>query len=85
MTKSIMLATCIALFSAVPALAQGTGAGPVAAQCANDIQSLCATKGHGTRQTRSCLEANRDKVSPECRQALDTTGRGRGRGQGPSR
>ncbi len=85
MTKSIMLAACIALFSTVPALAQGMGTGPVATQCANDIQGLCANKGHGTRQTRSCLEASRDKVSAECRQALDTTGRGRGRGRGPGR
>lgn len=58
MTRSIMLATCIALFSAVPALAQGMGTGPVATECANDVQSLCANKGHGARQTRSCLEAN---------------------------
>lgn len=52
---------------------------PVATQCAQDIQTYCAGKGHGSRQTRTCLEANRDKLSAECRQALDTTGGGRGR------
>lgn len=51
--------------------------GPVAKQCANEIKTFCAGKGHGSRQTRSCLEANRAKVSAECQKALDTTGGGR--------
>jgi hypothetical protein len=40
--------------------------GPVAALCTQDIQTCCANKGHGSRQTRTCLEANRDKLSAEC-------------------
>ncbi len=81
--KTVMLAGCVMLALSVPAFAQK---GPVARQCANDIQSYCAGKGHGARQTRSCLETNRDKVSDQCRQALDTTGKGRGQTtQGKSR
>ena len=78
MHRSILLAICVAFAATVPALAQS---GPVATKCAKDIQAYCAGKGHGSRQTRTCLEANRDKVSAECRQALDTTGGGRGRGR----
>ena len=37
--------------------------GPVAALCTQDIQTCCANKGHGSRQTR--LEANRGKLSAE--------------------
>src|SRR5512142_338494 len=55
--------------------------GPVGSQCASDIQTYCAGKGHSSGQTRTCLEANRDKVSAECRQALDATGPGRGKGK----
>ena len=79
MTRFAVLAACIVLASVPSALAQGTG--PVATRCATDIQNLCAGKQHGAGQVRACLEANRDKVSPECRQALDTTGPGRGKGR----
>jgi len=51
--------------------------GPVAKMCAADIAKYCAGKGHTARETRSCLEANREKVSAECRSALDNTGGGR--------
>ena len=61
----------------MPAVAQ---TGPVATACAADISKFCAGKGHGNRQTRSCLEANREKLSEGCRRALDTTGGGRRRG-----
>ena len=78
MKSSVALAACIVAISAIPALAQGTG--PVASQCATDIQNFCASKEHGAGQVRACLESNREKVSPDCRQALDTTGPGRGKG-----
>ncbi len=79
MRMTFVLASCMMLTAIIPASAQGTG--PVATQCSRDIQSFCADKGHGAGQTRSCLEANREKVSSECRQALDTTGPGRGKGR----
>ena len=66
------LAALMALAS--PALAQK---GPVAKVCAADIQKFCAGKSHGTAQIRTCLEANREKVTAECRTALDNTGPGR--------
>ena len=76
--KRYAIALCL-LFSAVsPAFSQG---GPVATQCAKDIEAYCAGKGHGSGQTRACLQSNREKVSAECRQALDTTGPGSGRGR----
>ncbi|CCE04855.1 conserved exported hypothetical protein [Bradyrhizobium sp. STM 3843] len=77
MIRTVLLAAAIVVASATSALAQGTRV--VSAQCATDIQTFCAGKGHGSGQTRSCLEANRDKVSADCRHALDTTGPGRGR------
>jgi hypothetical protein len=55
----------------LPAIAQD---GPVATECAADIQKYCADKGHGNRQTRSCLEDHYKKVSAKCRKALDNTG-----------
>jgi hypothetical protein len=64
------------------ALAQGKGQGPVARACGAEIANLCAGKEHGGGAVRSCLSANRAKLSEGCRVALDNTGPGRGRGQG---
>jgi hypothetical protein len=74
--KKMFLGAALVMCAAAPAFGQ---AAPVATQCAQDIQTYCAREGHGSRQTRNCLETNRDKVSAECRQALDTTGPGRGK------
>ena len=79
MRKSLLVTMTIAAVIAV--LGMGGSAigqtGPVAKQCAKDIQTFCAGKEHGNRQTRSCLEASRAKLSAECQKALDTTGGGR--------
>lgn len=66
-----------------PAIAQG----PVATACGQEIASLCADKEHGRGEVRACLEANKDKVSAGCKQALDTTGPGKGMGmrKGPAK
>jgi hypothetical protein len=55
--------------------------GPVATACKDDIPKYCAGKKHGPPEdeVRVCLEANKDKVSPGCRTALETTGGGRDR------
>lgn len=74
--RILCIGAALVICAVTPALGQ---TGPVAALCAQDIQTYCSGKGHGSRQTRTCLEANRDKLSAECRQALDTTGRGKGR------
>lgn len=68
-----------ALAVSAAALAQGTGSGAVATVCAKDIAKYCAAAGHGSAQTRTCLEQHREEVSAACRKALDTTGRGRRR------
>ncbi len=73
-----------ALAIAAIALASSTAiapaqSGPVATACKNDIPKYCAGKEHGQGEVRACLEANRDKVSPDCKTALETTGGGQGR------
>jgi Cysteine rich repeat len=47
--------------------------GPVATACKDDIPKYCAGKEHGQGEVRVCLEANKEKVSPACREALETT------------
>jgi hypothetical protein len=78
---------CAALLLAAPAGAQGFGQGggqgngPVGRMCAGELAKYCAGVPHGAGQARACLEANRDKVSANCRWALDNTGAGRGMGR----
>lgn len=64
----------VTLGSAAPTFAQS---GPVAIACKNDIPQHCSGKEHGQGKVRACLEANKDKVSTACREALETTGGGR--------
>ena len=75
-----------ALISAAISLGAITGAvaqqGPVATACAADMEKFCAGKTHVQREMRNCLEANKDKVSANCKTALDTTGPGKGMGKG---
>jgi len=59
------------------ALAQG---GPVATACKDDVPKVCVGKEHGQGEVRTCVEANKDKVSAACKAALDTTGPGKGQG-----
>ncbi|MCK7473835.1 MAG: hypothetical protein MZV49_10615 [Rhodopseudomonas palustris] len=59
--------------AAAPALAQD-GRGPVGTIRAKDIDSYRRGLAHGSGEVRACLERNRDKVSPDCKTALDTTG-----------
>lgn len=53
--------------------------GPVATACNEDIPKFCAGKEHGPPEhgVRTCLEANKDKVSAACKEALETTGGGK--------
>ena len=71
-----LVAVTLAIGMGWPALAQQ---GPVAAACTEDIQKFCADKQHVQGQVRACLEANKDKVSDDCKTALDTTGPGKGK------
>lgn len=74
------------LIAAAPAQAQGqrAGTGPVGRSCAGDLATYCAGVRHGTMEARNCLEANRPRISGDCRRALDTTGGGRGMGRNRS-
>ncbi len=79
-TRTISLAAITAMAFVSPAFAQQ---GPVAMSCKGDIAKYCADKEHGKGEVRACLEAAKDKVTEECKTALDTTGPGQGNGQGP--
>jgi hypothetical protein len=85
LTRVIIVALAAASFATDAAAQRGTGSGPVAAACQDEIAKYCSDKSHGNRGVRTCLEKNQDKVSEACRTALETTGGGRGRGISPSR
>lgn len=70
----------LVLVGASQAVAQ-SGQGPVAQACSAEMEKLCAGKQHGQGEMRSCLEANKDKVSSACKAALDSTGPGSGMGK----
>jgi hypothetical protein len=57
-----------ALFGA-PAFAQEKG--HRLAACKADIDKLCASEPRGHGKIRACLEANKDKLAPECKTALE--------------
>jgi len=79
--KTIILASAASLTIALLAMAQGSGTGPVARQCAEDIKKFCAGMQHGSGEVRGCLEAKKADVSAACKEAIDTTGPGKGKKQ----
>ncbi len=79
--RTFVLASAVALAVMGGAANAQQGTGPVATACSDDIAKLCAGKSHENRETRTCLEANKAKVSAACKTALDTTGGGRGKGK----
>ena len=72
-----VLITCLGSLALISSASAQSG--PVATACKTDIARYCAGKGHGNRQTRTCLETNKAKVSDGCKTALETTGGGKGR------
>jgi hypothetical protein len=62
----------IAVFSAASlcAAVQAQSKGRLAA-CKDDIQKFCASEPKGQGKVRACLQSNKDKVSPDCKAALD--------------
>ncbi len=78
LARIIIIAVAAASFATGAAAQRGTGSGPVAASCQDEIAKYCADKSHGNRAVRTCLEENKDKASAACRTALETTGGGRG-------
>jgi hypothetical protein len=77
--KHVVITAIVCAAFAQSAAAQS---GPVANACKADIAKYCADAGHGNRQTRTCLETNKAKVSQICKTALETTGGGMGRRSG---
>jgi len=71
------LAAAIALAGSMTFAAAQSG--PVATACKDDIPKYCAGKEHGRPEdaVRTCLEANKDKISAACKEALESTGGGR--------
>ena len=82
--RMIFAAASVLAIAASAALAQ-QGQGPVASACNDDIAKLCAGKSHENREARTCLEANKAKVSAACKAALESTGPGQGKGQGKAK
>lgn len=78
--KAMTMTVAAAAFAVIASAQAQTG--PVATQCAADIAKYCANLTHAGGAVRACLEEQASKVSPECRTALETTGRGRGMMQG---
>ena len=70
------LAATIALAGSMTFAAAQSG--PVATACKDDIPKYCAGKEHGPPEdaVRTCLNANKDKISAACKEALETTGGG---------
>jgi hypothetical protein len=56
-----------------PAFAQEKG--HRLAACKPDIDKFCASEPHGHGKIRACLEANKDKLAPECKTALEKAAR----------
>jgi hypothetical protein len=50
------------------AYAQGKGR---LAACKDDIAKLCANEPKGQGKIKACLQTNKDKVSADCKTALD--------------
>jgi hypothetical protein len=77
--KTSLIAAAVLLVTVSTAPAQN---GPVAGACATEIEKYCKGLPHVNRAVRNCLEENKEKASPACREVLDTTGPGRGGGYG---
>ncbi len=53
----------------LPSFAEGRG--HRLAACKPDIDKYCAAEPRGKGRVRACLEANKDKLAPECKAALE--------------
>ena len=78
MKKTKRIASIIVLVFAGQ-IGQAETLGPVADACKAEIKKFCADKEHGYGEVRRCLESQKDKLSKQCRQILETTGKGMGK------
>jgi hypothetical protein len=67
--KISIVAACVALL--VPTFAQG----PRLAAYKADVDRSCASEPRGQGKIRACLEANKDRFTPECKTALERSRR----------
>jgi hypothetical protein len=69
---TVVKALIIAVFAAASfsGAAQAQSKGRLAA-CKDDIQKFCASEPKGQGKVKACLQSNSDKVSAECKSALD--------------
>ncbi|HZV21038.1 MAG TPA: cysteine rich repeat-containing protein [Hyphomicrobiales bacterium] len=70
--KAGFLAFAAVLFLQLPAQAQQQGRRLAA--CRADVEKFCASVPRGQGKVRACLEENKDKVSSDCRSALENVG-----------
>jgi hypothetical protein len=47
------------------------------AACKADVEKFCSDQPKGQHKIRPCLESNKDKLSTECRTALDSSKNGK--------
>jgi hypothetical protein len=66
---AFLVSVCITLISA-PGFSQERGKRFEA--CKADIDKFCADVPRGQHKTRPCLEENKDKLSSECKAAIET-------------
>jgi hypothetical protein len=45
------------------------------AACKADVEKFCANEPRGQHKIRPCLEANKDKLSADCKTALENAGK----------
>ncbi len=67
--KLVATAFAMSAVFGLPAFSQERG--HRLAACKTDVDKFCASEPRGHGKVRTCLEANKDKVSPECKTALE--------------
>ncbi len=66
--NALIIALCAACSFSPVVQAQGKGR---LLACKDDIQKFCANEPKGQGKIKACLLSNADKVSPDCKTALD--------------
>jgi len=70
-------ATALFLFAVFGPSAFAQEKGHRLAACKADIDKFCASEPRGHGKSRACLEANKDKLAPECKTALEAAAQGK--------
>ncbi len=67
------ITTLASLAAAASMLALGSGGAQakMSQTCAADAQRLCPTAGADKHQTKQCMKAHMNDVSPDCRSAME--------------